>query len=140
MQYDAPSDVIIQLRELVLHTTLNTGRFLEFASWEPGDVVDGHALSSTGKKLYGFYATREGQTTAGTEYCKLYNDTADDSTQSNERLVLVLGAGEYGLVLYSQGRPFSNGVVVSSHSSVSGIIDTAAGNQPRGFAIMGAPR
>ena len=101
--------------------------------------TSGVVLQASAATVYAVVVWKSG-TNATDTYLKLYNDTTNDSTAADVRVVVpVLDADEGAVAFFPQGIRLGTGVVATAHTTATGTTDSGtAGNAPQGFVIVGA--
>ena len=121
------------------NTSVNTGnanlQFVPFSEAD-ADAAGGTAIVDTACQLYMFYVNKTG--TAATEnHVKLYDDATDDTTTTDQHIVIMLDqAGQEALLVYPQGITMATGIVVTQHTTSEGTTDGSDGAD--GFVVIGA--
>ncbi len=134
----ANAELFHLLKSFFLDWAMNRGnedlQFIPFTEAECGAA--GGTVKVTGSgKVYVVYIKKKDTATAN--YFKLYDSATDDVTQANARLALPLTAAKQEkLATDISGLPFTNGLVVTQHTTLFGETDGADGGD--GFIIVGA--
>lgn len=98
------------------------------------DAAGGTALLSGACHVYGFYVKKYASGTDNT--VKLFDDTTDDSTSTDQRLSIVLeAASQEGFAIYPDGFSMPTGIVVTQHTTIEGATDGSDGGD--GFVLIG---
>lgn len=102
---------------------------------DAADVAGGTVLLSGACKVYGVYVRKLNEGTANT--VKLFDDATDDSTTTDQRISIILGAAnQEGFQIYPSGFSLATGIVITQHTTVEGSTDGSSGGN--GFIIVGA--
>lgn len=112
---------------------------LQFVPYGEADA-DGAGGYDTGLdaacKVYLFYANKTG-TSATENHIKLFDNATNDTTTTDQHLVIMLdAAGQEAMLIYPTGVTFANGVVVTQHTTSEGTSDGSDGAD--GFVVVGA--
>lgn len=109
-------------------------QFLPFSEAEC-DVAGGTVKADAACTLYFAYVKKAASDTDN--YFKVFDDATDDSTTTDQRLVLPLFiSGGYSAWADSDGLPLGTGAVVTQHTTSEGVTDGSDGGS--GFLIIGA--
>lgn len=99
------------------------------------DANGGTSLLSGASHVYGWYVKKY---SSGTDNSvKLFDDATDDSTTTDQRLVMVLeAASQESFQIYPDGFSMPTGIVVTQHTTSEGSTDGSDGGD--GFVLIGA--
>lgn len=100
------------------------------------DAAGGTALLSGAANVHFIYVKKENSATDN--YFKIFDDATDDTTTTDQRIVLPLFQANEAVYASSYlGMPLGTGIVVTQHTTSEGTTDGSDGGS--GFIIVGAP-
>lgn len=109
-------------------------QYLPFSEAEC-DAAGGTVKADAACTVHFVYVKKEDSATDN--YFKLFDDATDDSTTTDQRLVLPLFIAKESVVWQSNsGLPMAAGVVVTQHTTSEGVTDGSDGGS--GFVIIAA--
>ena len=109
-------------------------QFIPFSEAD-ADAAGGTVLADAACQVYLVYVNKLGAATEN--HVKLYDDATDDTTTTDQHIVIMLDqANQEALLVYPQGIAMATGVVVTQHTTSEGTTDGSDGGD--GFIIIGA--
>lgn len=133
--------VFYALKALFLHLAANKGN--PDLAWLPilgttADDASGQILADAACTLYAVWGKKPA--TATDAYLVIFDDAADDTGAGTDGRVVIpfLVSNEEGFYMNPDGLTMAAGVVAKSYTDFDGVTDTAAGDAPNGFVIIGA--
>lgn len=112
-------------------------QFVAFAG-ASADDAGGVVLADAATKLYAAYGKKTA--TATDSYLHFLDDATDDAGLATDGRLLIpfLIASEQACAFYATGLTMATGVVAKTYTDWDGTTDSAAGDSPNGFIIIGA--
>lgn len=102
------------------------------------DDASGSVLADAACKVYGVYAKKTA--TATDVYLAILDDATDDTGVATDVRAIIpfLEASHEAIVIDPAGVAMGTGVVAKTYTDWDGTTDSAAGDSPNGFVIIGA--
>ena len=129
-----------QFKDFMIYLATQKGNpDLQFTSFQAnGATAGGVVVRSTNAESGSILAVYLKHQASGTdEWFKLYDDNTDDTTAGDALIAIPLHlSSQYHAQFYENGVPYTDGLVITGHTSLIGTTDGAT--TADGFVILGA--
>lgn len=113
---------------------------LQFLPFNAAGIITatGQALVGSAVTLYGVYSKK--LATATDVYLVIFDDATDDAGAATDARVVLphLVSGDEAIYIGPQGIAMPSGVVAKAYTDFDGTTDSAVGDAPNGFCIIGS--